>query len=95
MPARPMFRSPHKKRNVGVLPSTITLVPSVGDSKKITPACWPFKKSVAKSTGVSGNKNRDKHPIQPPGYPSGICLGSGKEASCRCGKHNRSAAGRR
>lgn len=57
-------------------------------------------KSIGKTykTAVSGNKGgrsgagSKRRPIQPPGYPSGKCMGAGKEAVCRCGKHNRSAA---
>lgn len=41
--------------------------------------------------GRQGDKGKSKRPIQPPGYPSGKCLGAGKEANCRCGKHNASA----
>lgn len=56
MPARPMPLSPNKKRRAGRLPSSITFVASVGNSKKETPACWPFKKSVSSNHGGNSNK---------------------------------------
>jgi len=62
---------------------------------------WPTTKPTTyKNVGgsnKSGNQGSGvKHiPIQPPGYPSGKCLGAGREALCRCGTHNRSVRGGR
>ena len=91
MPARPMFRSPNKKRNAGSLPTTFETCASVG-GVKIYKAGWPFKKSVTKKMdGNKGNRHTKRHENcrAMRGTPSGECLGPDKGKECRCGKHNK------
>lgn len=86
-----MHVSPHKKRRTNIATST-EQVASFGGRKTYT-ACWPFKFGKARRASDDGNKgDRGKHKvaIQPPGYPSGKCLGANdRRGVCRCGKHNR------
>lgn len=89
-----MWRSPHKKKRPGVIPSTMEKIAIVG-GKTTYPAIWPFKKSVSKNHGGrAGDKGSKRFPIQAPGMPSGKCLGTDVKtgrarAECRCGTHNK------
>jgi len=88
----------HKKRRTTIATSR-EKCPAVGGVKFYV-ACWPFKFGKARRANEDGNKSNQpvRRAIQPPGYPSGKCLGAGREANCRCGKHNpnaRTAAAKR
>lgn len=65
--------SPHKKRRVGSLPTTVEKVQSVGGVKEYL-AVWPYKKEVLHDyAGNSGKKSR-RRPSHQPGHGSGIPL---------------------
>lgn len=89
--------SPHKKRR-GTIASSTEKCAAVG-GVKLYRACWPFKFGKQRRSKEDGNKGdgkkKNRRAIQMPGMPSGECLGAGKEAQCRCGKHNPFARGRR
>lgn len=77
--------------------TSIERISAHGGAKTYT-AVWPFKfgrQRRAKEDGNKGEGKNHRRPTQPVGYPSGKCMGAGKEALCRCGKHNRSAHARR
>jgi hypothetical protein len=46
-----------------------------------------YKTSTGGNRGGNSGGGVKRVPDQPPGYPSGKCLGAGKEHFCRCGKH--------